>query len=69
MTPGLDWSLFIASKIDRVASNNTDHLPQFSTDPEEIFVEINTDDFTKLLQKHIYNILHTSAAEPKLLVY
>ena len=32
---------------------------KFSTDSEEIYVEINTDDFTKLLQRHIYNILHT----------
>lgn len=41
---------------------------KFSTDSVEINVEINTEDFTKLLQTRIYNILHTSAARPKLLM-
>jgi len=31
----------------------------FSTDAEEIFVEIIVPSFTKLLQVHTYNILHT----------
>jgi hypothetical protein len=31
----------------------------FSTDSEEIFVEIPEPSFTKLLQAHTYNILHT----------
>jgi hypothetical protein len=30
-----------------------------STDPEENFVEITPHLFTKLLQTHTYNILHT----------
>ena len=33
-----------------------------STDPEENFVEIRPHLFTKLLQVHTYNILHTRAA-------
>ena len=31
----------------------------FSTEAEEIFVEIIELNFTKLLQAHTYNILHT----------
>jgi len=31
----------------------------FSTGAEEIFVEIVVESFTKLLQMHTYNILHT----------
>ena len=41
----------------------------FSTDSEEIYVEINSPSFTKLLQTHIYNTLHTSAACRKTLPY
>lgn len=36
-----------------------------STDPEENFVEIIGSSFTKLLQAHTYNTLHTSAAYAK----
>jgi hypothetical protein len=32
---------------------------KFSTDSEEIFVEIIGPDFTNVLQAHTYNILHT----------
>ena len=35
---------------------------KFSTDSEEIFVEIKASDFTNVLQAHTYNILHTLAA-------
>ncbi len=37
-------------------------MHKLSTDPEEIFVEIIGPNFTKLLQLHTYNTLHTSAA-------
>jgi hypothetical protein len=62
MKRGRASSLSIVLKIDRVASNNTSGCPQFSTDPEEIFVEIMVGSFTKLLQAHTYNTLHTLAA-------
>ena len=41
----------------------------FSTDSEEIFVEIRGRSFTKLLQAHTYNILHTWAACQESLTY
>jgi hypothetical protein len=42
--------------------NRTDAPKKFSTDSEEISVEIAAISFTKLLQMRSYNILHTSAA-------
>ena len=41
----------------------------FSTDSEEIFVENRIPSFTKLLQAHTYNILHTWAARQKSFTY
>ena len=46
---------FTASKTDR----SKNKLTEFSTDAEEIFVEIIGESFTKLLQTRTYNILHT----------
>jgi hypothetical protein len=43
--------------------------PCFSTGAEEIFVEITDLIFTKLLQVHTYNTLHTSAAQYKSLCW
>jgi hypothetical protein len=58
MRRGLVSSLFIVS--------GTDQLKEWiSTDPEEIFVENPLPSFTKLLQAHTYNTLHTSAARAK----
>lgn len=49
---------FTASKIDQSQDELT-YAVMFSTDAEEIFVEIIWESFTKLLQTYIYNTLHT----------
>ena len=61
MTLGRAWNLFIEWKIERELKR-ADAPEKFSTDSEEIDVEIDTISFTKLLQMRSYNILHTSAA-------
>ena len=61
MRRGQVSSLSIDSKIDRHSSRKE----KLSTDPEEIFVEITLQVFTKVLQAHTYNTLHTWAAHAK----
>ena len=61
MTPGQVWSLCTEWKIESELKR-ADAPEKFSTDSEEINVEIAAISFTKLLQMRSYNILHTSAA-------
>ena len=68
MKRGPASSSFTASKTDRSFDRVQVHEISsriFSTDAEEIFVEIIVASFTKLLQTRTYNILHTSAAHAK----
>jgi hypothetical protein len=58
MTRGQVSSLSIVSKIDRAQVKD-----KLSTDPEEIFVEIIVQSFTKLLQSaHLEHFAHVSGA-------